>query len=148
MAEDHECDVCGRSFSTKRGLGVHKAQMHTEAEETKEELMLLQLIEDGKAKVSELAESLGMEEKRIQKRVNDLVEKEFVREKVEEGRDAIYDLTDQGRERIEPLVNDIVSETKSFVQNIRDAFSEHLGDSIPRIRIEWPEKDDEEDRDS
>ncbi len=35
MSEEFECDVCGRSFDTKRGLSVHASQVHKGKKKTK-----------------------------------------------------------------------------------------------------------------
>lgn len=142
MAKDHECAECGKAFSTKRGLGVHKAQMHGDAEKKKEELLILQMIDKGKQKITDLADELGWDESRIKKRLDTLIEKDYVQEKMEQGREAMYKLTEEGRKRIVPLLKDIVDETKKFAEGVKESFKEHIGSALPRIEVKWPEDED------
>lgn len=136
-----ECDVCGRSFDTERGLNIHKSQVHTE--DTKDTLLVMEMIESGKQTVSDVADSLDWDEDRVRDRLEDLRDNDYV-ERVEDSRDRVYELTEPGRKHIPKLVGELAEETSDFVDQVQDSVSKHVGPLVPDITIDWPEKKDEE----
>jgi len=60
MADEHECSTCGTSFDTSRGLNVHKSRVHAATEKKKEEVVLLEMINEGKKSLEEIVDSLDV----------------------------------------------------------------------------------------
>ncbi len=137
----NKCDKCGKSFDTKRGLSVHQGQVHKDTDEKKEKLMIIQLLDSGKKTASDIADVLGENTDRVKGHLQELMEKDYVKEHVESGREAFYTVTEEGRKRIPPLLKDILQQTKDFAEGVGKAFKKHFGDIMPKIRIEWKEKD-------
>ncbi|MDY6778373.1 MAG: winged helix DNA-binding protein [Candidatus Nanohaloarchaea archaeon] len=146
MADDdtYECEHCGKTFDTSRGMKVHAAQVHKETEEKKEELVLLELINEGKRSLNEMKDELNWEDSRIKERLDDLMEKDYISENVKSGKKTFYEITERGQEEIPALVEDVVEETQSFVKGVRSSFEKHIGPLLPRIDVEWPRKKKED----
>jgi predicted ArsR family transcriptional regulator len=139
-----ECDVCGESFDTERGVKVHASQVHSESDRKKQEVMIMEMISEGKKTVTDLADSLGMQPDKVKARLNELIEKDYIQENVESGKDKVYTLTERGQKEIPALVRDVLEETQDFVDGVRGSFEKHLGPLLPKIDIQWPKKRDEE----
>lgn len=139
-----ECDVCGESFDTERGVKVHASQVHSESDRKKQEVMIMEMISEGKKTVTDLADSLGMQPDMVKDRLNELMEKEYIQENVESGKDKVYTLTERGQKEIPALVRDVLEETQDFVDGVRGSFEKHLGPLLPKVDIQWPKKRDEE----
>lgn len=138
MAEEHECSQCGKSFDTSRGLNVHKSRVHASTEKKKEEVVLLKMVKDGRKSVEEMVDSLDWEESRIKKRLDDLVDKDYLQENVESGKETIYELTEPGREHIPKLVNEVVEETRDWVDSVKGSVEKHIGPLLPDVEVTWP----------
>lgn len=140
-----KCEVCDKSFDTERGKNVHKTQVHGRREQ--EHLVILELINEGRRTVSDMAEKLGWDEDKIRRRLNELKDREFVQKSVEKSkemtessREAVYELTERGRKEIPELMGELAEETRSFLENISESFREHLGPLMPKISVKWPKK--------
>lgn len=136
-----ECDVCGQEFDTERGAKIHASQVHDDAD-TKDKLLVMEMIENGRQSVSDVAESLGWDEDRVTDRLEDLRENDYV-EQVEEGRDRVYELTEPGREHIPKLVGELAEQTREFVDGVQESVSKHVGPLVPKVSVEWPDKDED-----
>lgn len=144
MAEEHECSACEKSFDTKRGLNVHKSRVHASTEKKKEEVILLEMISEGRKSVEQMMDDLDWDESRVKKRLDELVDKDYLKRNVESGKKTIYELTEPGREHIPELVEEVVEETRDWVDNVRGSFEKHLGAMLPEVDVTWP-KDKKKD---
>ncbi|MCJ7429348.1 MAG: hypothetical protein MUP66_03055 [Candidatus Nanohaloarchaeota archaeon QJJ-5] len=136
-----ECDVCGDEFDTERGRNIHASQVHDD-DDTKETLMVMEMVQNGKKTVSDVADSLGWDEDRVRGKLEELRDHDYV-EQVEEGTDRVYELTEPGRKHIPKLVGELAEETKDFVENVQESVSKHVGPLVPKVTVEWPDKDEE-----
>lgn len=137
-----ECNTCGRSFDSERGLHVHQSKTHGGEESRKAKVVVLEQIKQGKESISDLAETLGMDTEELEELLDELVDEEYIQEKIEEGRETFYEVTEQGEEEAQALVDDILEEAQDFVDSVKESFNRHFNKSIPRIRIEWPEEEE------
>lgn len=137
-----ECDICDRSFDSQRGLSVHESKTHGSEESRKAKVVVLEQIKQGKESISDLAESLGMDKKEIQDLLDQLVDEDYIQKKMEEGQEALYEVTEQGEEEAQALIDDIIEEAQDFVDSVKQSFQKHFNKVVPRINIEWPEDDE------
>lgn len=145
MADKVECDKCGKEFETERGMHIHAAQVHADTDEKRDELIVMEMIHNGKKTVDELVDSLGWDESRVKERLDELKEKDYVKKNVEASRDAFYTLTERGQKELPELVTDLVEETKEFVDGVRGSFEKHLGPLLPKVDVEFPRKKKKEE---
>ncbi|MDY6771053.1 MAG: winged helix-turn-helix transcriptional regulator [Candidatus Nanohaloarchaea archaeon] len=140
---DHECSKCGKSFDTSRGLNVHKSRVHGSTEKKREQVVLLEMIDNGKQSVQELVDSVDWSESRVRERLDDLVDEDYIRKNVESSKKTIYEITEPGREHIPKLVDEVVEETRDWVEGVRGSVEKHVGALLPEVEVTWP-KDKEE----
>ncbi len=138
-----ECDRCDRSFDSERGLHVHESKTHGSEKSRKAKVVVLEQVKQGKETISSLAESLGMNKGEIEELLDQLVDEDYIQQKVEEGQEALYEVTEKGEHEAQNLIDDILEEAQDFVDNVKDSFRKHFNKAVPRINIEWPEDDKE-----
>ncbi len=143
--EKFECDVCEKSFDTKRGLGVHKTKSHEDVVDKKDDLEIIKLLEKGSKTVDEIADELNKSKDRVEERINKLMEKEWVQKQVESGKEMFSTAAEVGEDVVLPLMKDIFEETKEFYEGVSEVFKKRLGPKLPKLHIEWPEKEEEEE---
>ena len=143
--EKYTCDECGKEFSTKRGLSVHITRMHENVEDKKDDLEIMKMLEKGRKNLEEIADELNKNRERVEERIDKLMEKEWVQKQMENGKEMYYSLTETGKERVIPLMKDILDETKDFVEGVAEAFKNRLGPVMPKVEISWPKDREDED---
>ncbi|MDY6789424.1 MAG: DUF4364 family protein [Candidatus Nanohaloarchaea archaeon] len=142
MAGKFECNRCERSFDSERGLHVHESKKHGPEESRKAKVVVLEQVKKGKKTVAGLSEYLGMNEKEIKELLDELVDEDYIEEKVEEGKEALYEVTEQGEKEAQALMDDIVEEAQRFVDNVKESFRKHFNKAVPNIKIEWSDEDE------
>lgn len=113
---------------------------------TKDELLVMRLIGEGKNKVQDLQDSLQWSRERVEDTVADLRESDYV-ESAQSGGDQVLAITERGRDEIPKMIGEVADETREFLEAISGSFQEHMSKVFPSVSldldVEEPESADE-----
>lgn len=140
MAE-FECNRCDRSFDSQRGLSVHQTKTHHETRLKKMRLIALDIIGKGKSSLDSIADSLGWDIGRAEEFLEELVDKDYLEKKIQEGEDAFYKVTDKGKKEVKRLMEEVADSARTFLSALKSSFEKQLGHSLPEMEFKW--KDEE-----
>lgn len=104
-------------------------------ESTKDELLVMRLIGEGKTKVQELQESLQWSRERVEDTVDDLKKNEYV-ESVQSGGDQVLAITERGREEVPKMVGEVAGETREFLEAVSGSFQKHMSKVFPSVSLD------------
>lgn len=104
-------------------------------ESTKDKLLVMRMIEEGKTRVKDLQETLDWSRERVEETVEDLRDHDYV-ESIQEGGDQVLAITERGRDEIPKLLGEVADETRSFLESVSGSFQEHMSKVFPSVSLD------------